>query len=323
MDIISIDLGKKNSYVVVEKDGSVIKEGYTVTTKEGFSKFFSIVDRPTVIAESSCTLDRAATIIEESSPESNIVIAHPMKVKIISESVNKTDKNDAHTLLDMYKAKYLPESYLPEKKVRDERNLCRNRNFLVRQRTAIKNRIHDQAYRLGIDLKSFTKKTLIDLSNASLPLKVLIEQLKSTNMQIKVLNAEINAECNANANASFIDSIPGIGPYSALGIASEIGDIERFRSVENLWSYAGLIPKTHQSGSKEWKGHIIKGNVFLKYLLIEVVQIHILKCPYSPVTFAYQRVKARTGSKKARIAAARHLLRIIYCLLKDQRNYRP
>ena len=38
MDIISIDLGKKNSYVVVEKDGSVIKEGYTVTTKEGFSE---------------------------------------------------------------------------------------------------------------------------------------------------------------------------------------------------------------------------------------------------------------------------------------------
>jgi hypothetical protein len=40
-------------------------------------------------------------------------------------------------------------------------------------------------------------------------------------MQIKVLNAEIDAECNANANASFIDSIPGIGPYSALGTASE------------------------------------------------------------------------------------------------------
>ncbi len=31
----------------------------------------------------------------------------------------------------------------------------------------------------------------------------------------------------------------------------------------------------------------------------------------------------RTGSKKARVAAARHLLRIIYCMLKDQRNYRP
>ena len=41
-----------------------------------------------------------------------------------------------------------------------------------------------------------------------------------------------------------------------------------------------------------------KGNVFLKYLLIEVVQIHILKYPYSPVTFAYQRVKAHRQAVK-------------------------
>ncbi len=64
MDIVSIDLGKKNSYVVVEKDGSVIKEGYTVTTKEGFGKFFSIVDRPTVIAESIAFLENLTTTFE-------------------------------------------------------------------------------------------------------------------------------------------------------------------------------------------------------------------------------------------------------------------
>ncbi len=116
-----------------------------------------------------------------------------MKVKIIATSVNKTDKNDAYTLLRMYKAKYLPQSYLPEKKVRDERNLCRNRNFLIRQRTAIKNRIHDQAYRLGIDFKSFKKNTLEDLSNVSLPLKVLVEQLRSANAQIKVLDSAVQA----------------------------------------------------------------------------------------------------------------------------------
>lgn len=130
-------------------------------------------------------------------------------------------------------------------------------------------------------------------------------------------------ERRANKNAFFIDTIPGIGPYSALGIASEIGDVNRFRSVESLWSYAGLVPKIYQSGSKEWKGPIIKGDVFLKYLLIEVVQMHVTKCPDSPVASAYRRVKARAGSKKARVAAARHLLRIIYCMLKEQRNYRP
>ena len=114
--------------------------------------------------------------------------------------------------------------------------------------------------------------------------------------------------------------------YIHLILTSPLWVAKLSRSVENLWSYAGLVPKTQQSGSKEWRGHITKGNVFLKYLLMvlmEVVQIHIIQCPDSPVAFAYNRVKVRAGSKKARVAAARHLLRIIYCILKDQRNYRP
>ena len=76
-------------------------------------------------------------------------MANPAKVRLIAESMNKTDRNDAHILLDLYKREYVPESYLPSREISESRNICRSRNFLVRQRTAIKNRIRDQLYRLG------------------------------------------------------------------------------------------------------------------------------------------------------------------------------
>ena len=53
---IAIDLGKWTRYVVMEDNGSVVKEGYIETTKDGFSTFFGKVDNPKIIVEAStCT----------------------------------------------------------------------------------------------------------------------------------------------------------------------------------------------------------------------------------------------------------------------------
>ena len=43
---IAIDLGKRRSYVVMEDNGRLVKEGYVETTKDGFSTFFGNVDNP-------------------------------------------------------------------------------------------------------------------------------------------------------------------------------------------------------------------------------------------------------------------------------------
>ena len=68
-------------------------------------------------------------------------------------------------------------------------------------------------------------------------------------------------------------------------------------------------------------GHIAKGNTFLKYLLVECVQIHLMRDEPSPIKDAYERIESRSGSKKARIASARHMLRAIYYMLKRKQNY--
>ena len=131
----------------------------------------------------------------------------------------------------------------------------------------------------------------------------------------------IKDEAGEDANARLIDTIPGIGKVSALVISAEIGDINRFPSEENIFAYTGLVPRIYQSGNKEWKGHITKGNDFLKWTLIECVGIHIMNSLESPITYAYERIRERRGNKKAKIAAARHMLRAIYYMLKRNQDF--
>ena len=313
---IAIDLGKWKSYVVMEDNGRLVKEGYTETTKDGFSTFFGKVDNPKIIVEASSTINRIANIFDGC----DITVAHPAKVKLIAQSVKKTDKVDAHTIMDLYKKDYLPKSYLPSKEIRDMRDLCRERSFLVGQRTAIKNKIRYQSYCLGIEFKTWTKKNIKMLKEEP-KLRLLLTQLESTTYTITEYERMIKDEAGEDANARLIDTIPGIGKVSALVISAEIGDINRFPSEENIFAYTGLVPRIYQSGNKEWKGHITKGNDFLKWTLIECVGIHIMNSLESPITYAYERIRERRGNKKAKIAAARHMLRAIYYMLKRNQDF--
>ena len=46
---IAIDLGKRKSYVVMEDDGKVVKEGYTEASKYGLSAFFGDAKDPKIV----------------------------------------------------------------------------------------------------------------------------------------------------------------------------------------------------------------------------------------------------------------------------------
>ena len=175
--------------------------------------------------------------------------------------------------------------------------MCRNRDFLVRQRTAVKNRIRDQAYRLCTDFDNFNSGTLNMLRRQSPVLNELVGHLIGINGRIRSMERTIKEETARYEAARTVDSVPSIGPYGALGIVAEIGKIGRFPSEDCIFSYAGLVPRVHQSGSREWKGHIAQGNMFLRYLFIECVQMHIAVAPDSPVTAAYIRIKKAGGSK--------------------------
>ncbi len=117
---------------------------------------------------------------------------------------------------------------------------------------------------------------------------------------------------------ALLETIPGIGPYRALLIATEILPIERFRTPAHLVSYAGLAPRHSQSGLRPIRhGSIPAGaNRWLRGTFVRAIVSHITHAPDSWLSHANERIKERLGWQVARVATARRLARAVHAMLR-------
>ncbi len=100
----------------------------------------------------------------------------------------------------------------------------------------------------------------------------------------------------------------------------EIGDINRFRTKEQLASYAGLVPKQDQSGKTDRKGHITKeGPSMLRYLL--VLAAHTVIKYSKKMKNKYLSLVSRVGKNRAIVAIARILAETIFTMLKKNTDF--
>ena len=101
-----------------------------------------------------------------------------------------------------------------------------------------------------------------------------------------------------------------------------VDDIARFANEKKFFSYMGLIPSTYSSGGRTFHGRITKqGNRYLRWALVEAVWPAIRSD--TELRSYYHRLKARKGPNPAKIATARRLATIVYCVLSERRTYRP
>lgn len=330
---VGVDNHKKFSYLsVMDEKGIVVKEGRVVNTKESVNKFLGkeYTQNTSAVLEAGRNWTVMYDWLEEELDE--VKLAHPLKVKAIAEAKIKTDKIDAKTLAHLLRCDLVPEAYVPGKDTRAIKNILRQRMFLVKLSTMVKNRIHliidrhpelknqidpsDLFGKQGMEwlklivLSKEDKRILdeeIDLLN------YLTEKIDSSNSWVTQLGKD-------NPNVKLLMTIPGIGKFFALLIANEIDDITRFRDKGKLASYAGLIPSVHASADKIFHGRIVKhGNKYLRWALIEAVWPAIRKD--LSLREYYESLKKRKGSNQAKVAVARRLSIIVYRVLSQNRPY--
>ena len=115
-------------------------------------------------------------------------------------------------------------------------------------------------------------------------------------------------------------SIPGIGEVNAAVILFELQDIKRFRLLEQLNSYAGLVPDSADSGeTKRDKGITRRSNTYLRSALVESSWIIIRKDP--ALLMKYKEYCKKMDRNKAIIRVARHLLARIRFVLMNRQPY--
>lgn len=254
-----------------------------------------------------------------------VIVVDPNKFEVITKSVNKTDKHDARTL-----AYFLSKDMLPKARMKDEQavqlhSLAETRDKLVKQRTALINKIHNVLNGYGIKLQKEslgTQKGLDAIWSWDWPavvaveLKVLVGQIQHLNEAVKHLDDELSQrgrELKGHANLS---SIKGIGEKSATVLLSVIGEVEDFASPDKLSAYFGIVPRVSNSNETQHHGRITKRGSKLGRTTL--VQCTLVAKRYSPyLQRFYNRLKLRRGSGKAIIATARKFLGIIYETLKN------
>lgn len=266
-------------------------------------------------------------LLENKSPE--IFLAHPLKTRAIAEARIKTDKIDSTILAHLLRTDFLPTSYIPSRKVRDRREILRYRASLVSCRTSLKNKVHAILSKNGIEMKYsniFGKKAMMFLKG--LHLRMCYKQALNGYIKLAETINELVAEVNdtikniviEDPQAILLITVPGISYFSALLIMSEIGEIGRFFSARKLCSYAGLVPSVRSSGGKTRYGSITKhGSKWLRWIMIELSCHFTNSCPR--LNDMYQRISKKHGKSTARVAVAREMLKIIFYMLRDRREF--
>ena len=76
--------------------------------------------------------------------------------------------------------------------------------------------------------------------------------------------------------SSLLQSIPGISVLNSMILLTEIVDIKRFRNLDHLCSYVGLVPDTRNSGEVQRVGGLTyRSNKRLRTLLVEASWVAI------------------------------------------------
>jgi transposase len=140
--------------------------------------------------------------------------------------------------------------------------------------------------------------------------------------QIAAVGEEIAARLRPfEAELTILDSIPGIGRWSAEIILAEIGpDMSRFPTSGHLASWAGMCPGHDESAGKRRSGKTRKGSPWLRVTLTEAASA-AGRSKDTYLSGRYHRLLVRRGKKKAAVAVGRAILELCHRLLRTGQLY--
>jgi transposase len=261
------------------------------------------------------------------------------QLRMIASSRKKTDMRDSYWLAKALQTGMTPHPvYIPTGTVRLLRSLLSQRQALLveRRRWLARARAHLQAagYKTKIT-RSVTRLLETAVANPdgldeylAQALELCIRMEQSAEKELRGVEERLFKLGKPIDAIERLMTIPGIGNLTAVMIYAWVGDISRFRNARQLTSYAGLVPSTHQSGEVLLSGRITKeGAGQLRSCLVQCGHVLLSRCQTKeaqPLKALAERVHTTRARRKiAVVAAARHILRIAYYVLRDGSVYEP
>ncbi len=185
------------------------------------------------------------------------------------------------------------------------------------------NSVHNVSHKISLSKVALIKDAAIHtVGNSSnyltYELLSLISSFESLNKEVESIESKI-IEIMLDIDSPTA-SIPGIGLISAATIISEFGDFARFDNVNQCIAFAGLDVGISQSGTKSFKGKMVKrGSSHLRYALMNIVKT---VCLHNDTMKQYWIKKRVTDHKCLRVADSHCAKKIDshYLLPRDSSN---
>jgi transposase len=254
------------------------------------------------------------------------------------ERRTKRDRIDCRKLSRSLRNGDLEGIYVPPRGKLEDRGLIRTRMSMVRKQTRCKNQIKAMLLFYGVvipeekEMGHWSRRFIrwiegIQMERASgdMALKIHLEELCHLRQIVAKLNRAILALSRTEEyrpGVLLLRTVPGISTLTAMILLTELGEITRFPSIDELTSYVGLIPDTEASGEKEHVGGVTqRSQSQLRWVLIEASWMAVRKDP--ALMMAFDRYSKKMRKTKAIVKIARKLLNRIRYVLKNRSEYVP
>ena len=254
------------------------------------------------------------------------------------ERRHKNDTVDAGKLVRERRNGTLKAIYVPQRTALEDRSLVRMRTRFVRKQTRCKNQIKALLAFYGLSHQDelngpgrywsrayvrSIERVVMERSSGQQALKALLAELLFLRETIAGLTKQIRLLAHEEpyqADVKRLSAIPGISITGAMTLLTELVTIERFKTLDQLASYTGLIPGEHSSGEVEVDTEITsRRNPSLRHMLIECAWVAKREDP--AMLLAFGQLCKRMEPREAIVRIARKLLNRIRFVLRHDEPY--
>lgn len=265
----------------------------------------------------------------------NCIIVHPADVPTTDkDKQRKSDTVDCRKLSKTLSEGALNGIYVPTASQQDARGIVRVYQQMVKDQTRSKNRIRSWLNFQGIHLddeegRHWSNRFIrylqtLELSPAArIHLDILLQSYQQSRQMVLETTRQMRAlskQDDYRQQTRLLRTIPGIGEVTALLLATEIGDVSRFKTLDALCDFIGLVPKVHSSGEQQnVLGMTHRGHKAIREKLIEASWTAIRLDP--AMTMAFNEYCKRMKKNSAIIKIAKKLINRVRFVLKQQQPY--
>ncbi len=337
---IGLDLGdKKSQYCVVDGAGEIVAEGSVSTTRTALEQQFKSYAGSVVALEAGTHSGWVSRVLKQIGLEA--VVANPRKVRLIAESTQKSDPEDARMLARLARVdrKLLFEIHHRSEAAQLDLTVIRARAGLVEARTKLVNSLRGLTKTLGsrlrkCDADAITVEVLEGLPEAVKgALTPLVVQIQALTMGIEEYDQRVAAMGEQYCEIERLKQVRGVGDLIALTYVLTLGDKARFERSRDVGCYLGMVSQRRNSSESQPELSISKqGDTYLRSLLVQGA--HYILSRRGPDTDLKrwgvrlaqrgdQKSKGKKAKRRAVVAVARKLGVLLHRLWVSGEKYEP